>query len=229
MNADATLAALRLSDSFLPVGTDSVSYGLEQFVAADRVEDADDLAALLETYLRRQLGVADLVALRAAHAGITEDDFAGLIAADRRLTSVTLAAEFRESNERTGERLLALQGSLSDDALLGEYAEAVDAGDAPGNYPVALGAVAATEGITAEEACLLACHGFCTGLLGAAQRLLRLGHSDCQRILDDLRPAMEAAVEDSADRGVDEMAPFAPLIDVLAAEHERADRRLFLS
>nr|WP_276412903.1 hypothetical protein [Halomicroarcula sp. XH51] len=38
-----------------------------------------------------------------------------------------------------------------------------------------------------------------------------------------------AAVDDSADRSVAEMAPFAPLVDVLAAEHERADRRLFAS
>jgi urease accessory protein UreF len=61
----AVLESMRLADSSLPVGTDSVSYGLEAFVAADRVEDADDLAGLLETYLRRQLGPGDLVALRA--------------------------------------------------------------------------------------------------------------------------------------------------------------------
>jgi len=71
---ESTLAALRLADSSLPVGTDSVSYGLEQFVADDRVQDADDLRKLLETYLRRQLGVADLVALRAAHKGATSGD-----------------------------------------------------------------------------------------------------------------------------------------------------------
>ena len=236
MSDESTLAALRLADSSLPVGTDSVSYGLEQFVADDRVQDADDLRKLLETYLRRQLGVADLVALRAAHKGATAGDdgteradIDAVLAADRRLSATTLTAEFRESSTRTGERLLSLQVDLRDDGVLDEYAAAVEAGDAPANHAVVLGVVAGREGIDADEACLVACHGFVTGLLGAAQRLLRLGHTDVQRTVDELRPAMTAAVEDSAERSLDEMEPFEPLVDVASANHERADRRLFVS
>jgi len=40
--------------------------------------------------------------------------------------------------------------------------------------------------------------------------------------------AIVASVADSADRPIDRIAPFAPFV-VLAAEHERADRRLFVS
>lgn len=223
------LASLRLADSALPVGTTSVSYGLEQFVERGTVADVADLREVLEAYLTSQLGPADLVALRAAHEGATDADLESVVAADRRLSAVTLAAEFRESSTRTGERLLSLQCDLRDDSLLGAYADAVESGDAPGNHAVVLGAVAGRDGIDARRACSIACHGFVSGLLGAAQRLLQLGHTDVQRTLDDLRPTMIAAVEDSADRSIDEMAPFAPLIDVASAAHERADRRLFVS
>ncbi|MFC6864341.1 urease accessory protein UreF [Halomicroarcula sp. GCM10025817] len=229
MSDDATLEAFRLADSFLPVGTYSVSYGLEQFVADDRVTDADDLEALLSTYLRRQLGPADLVALRGAHRAVRDDDLEAVCAADRRLSAVTLAAEFRESARQSGDRLLSLQREIRGDALFESYADRIDAGETPGNYPVVLGAATGLAGIGEREACLLACHGFVTGLLGAAQRLLSLGHTDAQRILDGLKPVMSAAIDDSADRSVAEMAPFAPLVDVLAADHERADRRLFAS
>ncbi|WP_415379837.1 urease accessory protein UreF [Halosimplex sp. TS25] len=229
MSDEATLESLRLADSFLPVGTDSVSYALEQFVAADSVADADDLRDLVSTVLRRQHGRADLVALRAAHAAASGGDPVAVERADRRLTAVTLPAEFRESSERTGNRLLTLQRDLREDDLLERYGEAVDAGDAPGNYAVALGVVTGLAGVTVREACLLACHEFATAQLAAAQRLLRLGHTDVQRVLDDLRPAMVDAVEESADRSLDDMTPFAPLVDVRSAEHERADRRLFLS
>jgi len=226
---DATLAAFRLADTALPVGTDSVSYGLEQFVASDRVEDIDDLQALLETYLRRQLGPGDLVALRAAHAAGSDGDCDAVIAADRRLTAVTLSAEFRESAQRTGERLLRLQGDLRDDDLLDEYAAAVEAGDTDANYPVVLGAIAGREGVPVRDACLLACHEFVSAMLGAAQRLLRLGSTAIQRVLDELRPVVVEAVETSADRELSAMTPFAPLVEVASAEHERADRRLFVS
>ncbi|WP_254273410.1 urease accessory protein UreF [Haloarcula marina] len=229
MSDDATLEAFRLADSFLPVGTYTVSYGLEQFVADDRVTDAEELHALLETYLRRQVGPAELVALRTAHAAARTGDLDTICAADRRLAAVTLAAEFRESAQQSGDRLLSLQRDLREDDLLESYAEAVTDGDAPGNYAVVLGVTTALAGIDARQACLLCCHGFVTGLLGAAQRLLSLGHTDAQRILDDLRPVMADAVESSADRSIDDMTPFAPLLDVLAADHERAERRLFAS
>jgi urease accessory protein len=229
MSDAAALAGYRLADSFLPVGSDSVSYGLEQFVAADRVADAADLEALLEGFLTQQVGPADLVALRAAHAGTAAADLDAVAEADRRLTAVTLAAEFRESSERAGQRLLSLQRDLRDDDFLEAYAARLADDAVPGTYPVVLGVVAARDGIEAREACLLYCHGFLTGLLGAAQRLLSFGHADAQRVLDSLRPAVVAAVDDSGGRGIDEMTPFAPLTDVLAAAHERADRRLFLS
>ena len=57
-------------------------------------------------------------------------------------------------------------------------------------------------GVDEREACLTCCHGFVTGRLGVAHRLLSLGHTDVQRILDDLRPVMAEAVDDSADREV---------------------------
>jgi urease accessory protein len=226
---EATLESFRLADSFLPVGTDSVSDGLEQFVATDEVTDVDELAALLETYLRRQHGQAGLIALRAAHAATRADDLAGVLDADRRLEATTLAAELRESSTLTGERLLTLQREVREDPFLDRYAEAVDGDETPGNYVVVLGVVTALAGVDAREACLLSCHELATAQLGAAQRLLRLGHTDVQRVLDELRPTMVAAVEDSADRSLAEMTPFAPLVDVLSAEHERADRRLFVS
>jgi urease accessory protein len=226
---DASLESFRLADSFLPVGTYTVSYALEGFIADDRVEDVTDLEEILETYLRRQVGPADLVALRAAHAAAREDDLEAALAADRRLTAATLPAEFRESARKSGRRLLSLQRDLREEPLLERYAERIEAEEAEGTYPVVLGVATGLAGVDEREACLLSCHGFTTGMLGAAQRLLSLGHTDAQRVLDGLRPAMRDAVDDSANRTIEDMTPFAPLVDVVSAEHERADRRLFVS
>jgi urease accessory protein len=225
----AALSAFRLADSFLPVGAYTASYGLEQFVQDDRVTDGSDLEALLKTYLQRQIGPTGLVALRAAHSAALAGDDDGVCAADQRLTAVTLAAEFRDSAERSGDQLLSLQRTLREAGLFDRYAERVDSGDSPGNYPVVLGVSTALAGVSEREACLLCCHSFVTGLLGAAQRLLSLGHTEAQRVLDSLQPVMIDAVDDSANRSLDELSQFTPLVDVLAADHERADRRLFVS
>jgi urease accessory protein len=218
---------LRLADAFLPDGSDTLSYGVEAFVAADRVEDAAALEALCESYLRRTVGPADCVALRHAHRAATGGDAGGVVTADRRLDAVTLPRELREGSARSGGRLLALHRDLLDDDRLDAYAERVDSGDTPGHYAVVLGVVAAIVGVDADAACRVACHGFVTGLAGAAQRLAPIGHTEVQRTLREVQPAMTDAVADSAGRDLDTMSPFAPLIDVLSADHERADRRLF--
>jgi urease accessory protein len=229
---EAALEAFRLADSFLPIGTFTASYGLEQFVADGRVADGADLEALLSSYLRRIVGPGDLVALRAAYTATEDEDLDALCTADRRLHATTLAAELRESACRAGERLLRLQCDVGDDPFLEAYAERVrrsESGDTPGTYAAVFGACTARRRVPVRRSALVYCHTFVTGLIGAAQRLVSLGHTEAQRALIALRPAMITATEDSADRSLDEMTPFAPLVDVLAAEHERADRRLFVS
>lgn len=228
MSDEPVLTSFRLADSFLPVGSYTASYGLEQFIQANNITDVNELEALLETYLRSLLGPGELVVLRVAHTAAREGDLDKVCEADRRLAATTLAAEFRESAIRTGDRLLSLETDLRDDDLLDAYADRVSE-DTPGMHPAVMGAVAGRRGVPSHEACLCHCHSFVTGLLGVAQRLLSLGHTDAQRILTTLQPTMTAAVADSADRSLDELTPFAPLIDVAAADHERAERRLFMS
>lgn len=84
-------------------------------------------------------------------------------------------------------------------------------------------------GIGERRVCLLYCHEFVTGLVGTVQRLLSLGHTDTQRLIDGLTPSMVAAVDASEGRSLDSMGSFTPLDDLLSAERERADRRLFVS
>ncbi|RJT07459.1 urease accessory protein UreF [Halococcus sp. IIIV-5B] len=228
MKDKATLEALRLSDSFLPIGTFTVSYGLEQFVASGRVDSGEDLEALLVTYLKQLVGPGDLVALQTAHQAAKKDDLEGICEADRRLHAITLPAEMRESATRAGERLLRLQQDINDAKLLKTYAAEIP-DNAPGTYPAALGVVTAGEGVPPRRACLVHCHTFVTGLLGAAQRLLSLGHTEIQRVLTALQPVMKEIISENTGRSLDDMTSYAPLIDIVSAKHERAERRLFVS
>lgn len=228
-DGNGDLAAFRLADSFLPVGATSLSYGLEQFVESGAVETAEDLRGLLGTYLRRQVAGTELVALRHAHAGASAGDVDRVCVADERLSAATLPAELRRSSTRTGDRLLTLHRDIVDDDVLASYAARVEAGSAPGNYAVVLGVTAAAAGVGVRRTCLLSGHSFVTAMVGAAQRLASLGHTEVQRVIDDLEPAIRDAVERSADRPVTELTSFAPLVEVRSCEHERADRRLFMS
>lgn len=225
-DGDDLLSALRLADSFLPVGSYTLSYGLETFVEEGRIEDGEELERLLEDYLRGQVGPCDMVAVSVAHRAAREGDMGRLARVDDRLHATLLAEEFRESSLTSGRRLLdVVEGEDGFvDVYSGEMGEGVR-----GHHPTALGVVTAAKGVSERDAQLVLGYAFVTGLLGAAQRLLRFGHTEIQVILHDLFPVVEDVEREYADGGLDQLRSFAPLIDVQGMRHERAERRLFVS
>lgn len=226
---ESELAAFQFADSFLPVGAYTASYGLEQFIESDVVDDAEGLKQLLTDYLRQQFGPCDVIALTAAYEASAADDLEAIVAADQRQHAVTLAAEFRKSSTSAGGRLLDLTVELLDDSLIETYADRVADGEAPGNYAVVTGLVAQREGIPVERARLLAGHSFVVGLLGAAQRLASLGHTETQAVLTELRSVIATVCTEYAESDLTAMRTFAPRIELMGMAHERADRRLFVS
>ena len=243
MSDASVLTAMRLADSFLPVGTYTASYGIEQYVNEGYVETAAELGDLIEGYLRRIVGPADTVALANAHRAAADGDLDGVIGADERLHAATLPAEFRTSATKGGHKLLELLGETdpglfdgsggdgpdAPGGVLAAYADAVESGETPGGYPVALGVVAESAGIDRRTACLVGAYSFVTELLGAAQRLGRFGHTDVQRQLRRLLGVVESVCERYADADIESLASFAPLAETMGMAHERADRRLFMS
>ena len=266
---DAFLTALRLSDSFLPVGGYTASYGLEQYINEDRIEDGDDLRELIAAYLRRLVGPCETVAVANAHAASGDGDLEALLSVDERLHAVTMPAEFRESSTKAGAKLCELlleteggaavassaasvaadggdgsdgsDGSDATDAgarsdggtanhdLERAFVDAVETDATPGHYPVVFGVVAQRRGLSRLEACLSHAYSFVTGLLGAAQRLGRFGHTEIQRVLEELRPTIRVVCERHVDDDAAAMVSFAPLAEIMGMRHERAGRRLFMS
>lgn len=237
MDDRSFLTALRLADSFLPVGTYTASYGVEQYVNEGRIETAEELGTLVRAYLERMVGPADLVALSNAHAAAEAGDADRLGEIDRRLQAATLPAEFRESSAKAGTQLLDLLLNTDETLLTGDgattaaldYAESVGEDETPGQYPVVLGVVTQRAGLSRREACLLDTYTFSTELLGAAQRLGAFGHTAIQRQLAGLFPVIETVAAEYADADLAALSSFDPLAEIMGMSHERADRRLFMS
>ena len=233
----AFLTALRLSDSMLPVGTYTASYGVEQYLNEGYVDTADGLGELIEGYLRGVIGPAEVVALGHAHRSAASGDLDGVLAADERLGAATLPAEFRESSRKAGGKLLELLSNTDDypfggveaDGIVADYIAAREVSRTDGHYPVVLGLVCQQAGISHLEAAVVSAYSTVTGLLGAAQRLGRFGHTDIQAQLSALSPTIEAVCDRYHNADLGAMCSFAPLADVMGMSHEQADRRLFMS
>lgn len=230
--AAAFLAALQLADSAFPVGGHALSHGLEQFVREGLVRDLDGVTATLADVLAGQVAPLDGVALAWAWRALATDrapeeqaeEVAGL---DRLLLAHKVAAEARQASVRAGRRLLRVtRGFLAAAGLLA-YASAVTEGRAPGNHAVAFGAVARCAGLALEDATLTFLHSFAVGWLAAAQRLLPLDPDAVQAALHRLHPRLADFAASALNGSPADMAMAAPLAEVMAMRHERAEVRLF--
>ncbi|MDE2778248.1 MAG: urease accessory protein UreF [Chloroflexota bacterium] len=227
------LTALQLADSFFPTGAYAHSQGLEGMVAQGWVSCAEEVHEFLAGLLAGSLLPSDGVALLHAHRCAGEGDLTTLVQIDRRLNAMRLPEEIRLASTQSGRRfldesfnLLAVKGVPS---AFDEYRASVTRGEAPGCASVAFALSAWAAGVEAELALFACSHSFAVGVLGAAQRLMPLSHSEAQQILRLLHRDIGAGYREIQARHWKEMTSFAPLADIASMRHEAADVRMFAS
>ncbi len=237
MSNQSFVMALRLADSFLPVGTYTSSYGIEQYVNESRITTAAELGKLVDAYLRQFIGPTDTVALANAYRALEHRNIERLQQIDTHLHTATLPAEFRESGQKAGNQLLELMLETHEELFEAtdtggtalSYTELVAAGKTPGQYPVAIGVITQLSGCTPVEAALLHAYSFVTELLGAAQRLGAFGHTAIQSQLTSLLSTIVSVSTEYIETPLSSLSSFAPMAEIQGMSHERANRRLFMS
>lgn len=236
MGADRSasfLAALQLADSFFPSGTYAHSQGLEGMVTRGWVGNADDLEEYLHNLLRWSILPCDGVALLNAHRAARDGGVATLVDIDRHLHAMKLPEELRVASCHAGRRILDETAPLLSEttgcAVHGEFRRLVMERETPGTGAVALGVACCAAGIKAEAALLMLCHSFAVGVLGAAQRLLPITHSEAQRILHGLHEPVVRMMHELEVRHWSRMSSFAPQADIAAMLHEHDEVRMFAS
>jgi urease accessory protein len=219
---------LQFGDSMFPVGGFAFSNGLESAVQKRVVTDAASLAGFARTVVdqaNRGDGIALLHAHRAARAG----DLAALMRIDALVYARKLSGETRTMTVRMGKKFTELALRVTGAPIQAAWRERLEAGATPGCHPVALALSFAEQGLGEREAFVVHQYGVAATLLGAALRLMRIGHVETQQMLYELNAGAEAAYATAAAASLDDMAGFAPLAEILAAVHVKAHVRLFMN
>jgi len=235
-------ALLLLADSRLPAGGHAHSGGLEPAVTSGSVHDVLSLAAFLQGRLATTgLVTAALTAAACTHAHATwtppatsadptPPSQASWARLDAEADARTPSPAQRAASRAQGRSLLRAArttwpGSGSLDAL----AEAV----ATPHQAVVLGAAAAAAHATPHQAATVAAYQAVTGPASAAVRLLGLDPLAVHRLLAELAPEVDATAVRAAEAAAGGWARLpalsAPLLDLHAELHVRADLRLFES
>lgn len=212
-----------LSPSY-PVGAFSYSHGIEWLVETGAIHDHTTLAAWIADLLVLGTGRNDAILFAESWRTAQKPDELARIA--------ELASAFAGSSER------ALESEMQGDAFC-EVTRRTWASPAldhlatryphPICYPVAVGVAAADHGIALAPALRAYCHAFAANLVSAGVRLVPLGHTDGQRVLQALEGAVEAAAAIGETRDLSDLSSIMIAADLAAMRHETQYTRLFRS
>lgn len=222
-------ALLLLSDSRLPAGGHAHSGGLAAAVDCGSVSDL----AGLEAFLVGRLGTAGLLAASvAARAALVAqshrepspagrpDGTAAVRLLETELDARMAAPAARKASRAQGRGLLRVATHAWPSPVL-------DLLPPHPHAPVALGVVADAAGCGGSAASLAAL-GSVTGPASAAVRLLGLDPMSVTALLARLTATVDEVARQATEPGPLPAAS-APLLDLLAHAHERAEVRLFAS
>jgi urease accessory protein len=212
-------AALLLADGRFPAGGHAHSGGVEAAASAGTVHDL----VTLELFLRGRLRTAGLVT--AALAAAACDQARSWTELDAEADARTPSPAQREASRRQGRALLrAARAAWPQASQLRELANASQ----PPHQAIALGATAAAAGCSAREAAQIAAYQSVTGPASAAVRLLSLDPLQVSGLLARLAAEIDAVAE-RASSSPELPCAAAPVLDLLAETHARAEARLFAS
>ena len=219
---------LQLADSTLPIGSFAFSNGLESAVQTGIVADAESLEAYVELMLRQSARM-DGVALLHAHRAARRSDYDRVLEVDAELYCRRVGEEQQLMLTRVGRKFGELADQIMPAPLLSRWLGDIKSGATPGCLPVGHALTLAAAGVDEVEAFVMQHYALASMVLGAALRLMRIDHLDTQRILFTAQARVEADYAAVRDLALDEMASFAPVLDVLIAHHTTTHVRLFMN
>lgn len=221
-----------LTDSALPIGAFSHSFGLETLIAGG-VRDIQKVREILTTYLEEGLGRCDCPAAALAYRAAAAGDLDELLGLDELVNALRLPREWREAGAQMGRRLLFLATDLwggTPSPVLTAFSEAVALGQATGQHPVAAGVVFHATGLPLDWVLCSFLYSALQGLVLAAVRLVPLGQTEGQRLLLSLHPRISLLMQKAlAVKNAGDLCSFQPGLEIAGMQHECLYTRLFIS
>jgi len=214
---------MRLASPGLPVGGFSYSRGLEAAVAAHWVHDEQSAGDWILGVLEHALGPLDAAVLCRLHDAWSTGDVDAVRRWTQFLRASRESAELLLEDEQMG---LALARLLRES---GEARAALKQADLPASFTCMFALAAVHWQISRQDALLGLLWSATESQVSAALRLLPLGQTAGQRMLERAWPVIERCAARASELADDDVGNFTPGLALASAWHETQYSRLFRS
>jgi len=222
----ALLGLMQLISPALPIGAFAWSQGLESAFELGWVNNEQELGEWLEGVLDDGLTRCELPVLARLQNCWANGDSDGLALWNDWLHANRETAELSDEDTRLGLALVRLLTSLSLQPQA-EQGHAVLPQD-PG-YVTVFAWTAHQRQVPVHQSLLGFAWGWLENQLAVACKAMPLGHTAAQRLNEQLRPKLVAAVENAQALTDEQLGPILPGLALASAQHETQYSRLFRS
>lgn len=230
-NTGHILCLLQLASSTLPVGAYSYSEGLETLVETGTIKNKQSLKYWLEQELRYGAIRLEAAVMVRAYQSAKLGDTAALGYWNKWLSAARETEELRSSSWQMGRSLIRLLLELQPletekNVSLQSLANGTGL---PCNFAIAFGIAAAHWEIEAPSFALGYLHSWATNLIIAGVKLIPLGQTVGQQLLNELHTNISSATQEILVLGDDDLSTCGWGLSLASMAHETQYTRLFRS
>ena len=210
----------QIFDSLFPLGSYSLSNGMETYTQKGVVKDG----ASLTEYIKAQLYVLPYGDLGVAALTAKGEDFVKM---DHMSSAMKQPYEVRTGSVKLGTRLIKTVKGFADYPSLNELGKAVSDGRCEGHYPVAVGLMVRDLEADVRQAMELFAYSLLSVMVNHAVKLVPLGQTQAQVALYDGMAFIPEAVEKAINMQIRDLGVSGCGFDLRCIQHENLFGRLF--
>jgi urease accessory protein len=209
-----------------PVGAFAYSSGIEWAVEAGDITDAATLRGWLESMLTAGAGINDGILFAHMHRAMTSGDDASAAEIAELAAAFVASRERYEETTKLGRAFVDVTQAAWPCRALVRLQEIWTGAI---TYPIAVGAACAGHAVPLAPALHALLTAVISNWISAGVRLVPLGHTDSQRLLQMLEPVVAATALRAAAATLDDLGSATFRADLAGIKHETQYTRLFRS
>lgn len=209
-------------DPLFPIGSYTLSNGMETYVQKNLVKSGEDLEKHLKSYLY-MLSYNDLAFAAKACSGTD------VIQLDELCGALKSPYEMRSGSIKQCARFLKLQTELDRYPSLEQYRNLIREGTCEGHYSIAVGLFIRETEIPVQTALELYAYSILSSMANHAAKLIPLRQLDGQRALQEACKGIGDAVKTAIEAGVEDLGASGCAFDIRSMQHEKLYSRLYIS
>lgn len=226
-NIESFLYIMQSVDAFFPVGSFTLSNGLEDYVVREYLTDSTDLRNYLKGFIQilpyNDLGIA-------AYAYTNFNKFDKILLLDHIAAASKTASEVRTGTNRVCSRYLKAREAMQDcGEQLEKYRIAVREEKAYGIFPIALGLYGAEIGVEYDTFLIMYGYSILSAIVNNAVKLVPLSQIDGQRILYECMGEMEIIINKAKNVSIEEIGVSGAAYEIHCMNHEKLYSRQYSS